>query len=452
MVMLMIRKKNQNDKIIKSKEIIKKEREKIKEEKCKIRMEKSKKFYNTKFGKLIKKILITKDDTNASPSLKGQIFSVLYFEFLGFILCILLMFVLSGGKNLIRLYKELSKFIDVYDTITSNYYGELDKEELVNKAIESMMKEAGDSYTTYTDKEVTDSFLENVDGSYEGIGCYVSMTEDGSIYVLDVFDDGPAQKAGIQAGDIILKIDGENYQGKTSEDMSNYVKNNQNSKITLVIKRDDQEKEFTIVREKVSIPSVSSKVIESNDKKIGYIDISIFSAVTTEQFKEQLEELEKKNIQGLVIDVRDNTGGYLNTVTDIVNLFLKKGEVIYQLEDDDGTKKIKDTTKESRNYPIAVLVNAASASASEILASAIKESYDGYVVGMNTYGKGTVQQTKQLSDGSMIKYTVQKWLTPDGNWINETGVTPTNKVELNSETETDEQLEAALELLEKDIK
>lgn len=448
----MIRKKNQNDKIIKSKEIIKKEREKIKEEKCKIRMEKSKKFYNTKFGKLIKKILITKDDTNASPSLKGQIFSVLYFEFLGFILCILLMFVLSGGKNLIRLYKELSKFIDVYDTITSNYYGELDKEELVNKAIESMMKEAGDSYTTYTDKEVTDSFLENVDGSYEGIGCYVSMTEDGSIYVLDVFDDGPAQKAGIQAGDIILKIDGENYQGKTSEDMSNYVKNNQNSKITLVIKRDDQEKEFTIVREKVSIPSVSSKVIESNDKKIGYIDISIFSAVTTEQFKEQLEELEKKNIQGLVIDVRDNTGGYLNTVTDIVNLFLKKGEVIYQLEDDDGTKKIKDTTKESRNYPIAVLVNAASASASEILASAIKESYDGYVVGMNTYGKGTVQQTKQLSDGSMIKYTVQKWLTPDGNWINETGVTPTNKVELNSETETDEQLEAALELLEKDIK
>lgn len=445
-------KKKENERINKSKEIIKKEKGKIKEEKKKLKIQKQEKFYKTKFGKIIQKIFFIKEDNTATPSAREQIFSMLYFELLGFILCILLFFVLSGGKNFIKLYKDLGKLINVYDTITSSYYGDLDKDELIDNAIESMLNGIGDSYTTYTNEENTNAFLENIDGSYEGIGCMVSMTEEGSIYVVSVFEDGPAQKAGIKEGDIILKIDNQDYQGKTSEDMSNYVKSSKNKEIKLTIKREEKEQELTIVREKVDVPCVSSKVLESNDKKIGYIDITIFSSVATDQFKEQLKNLEKEKIEGLIIDVRNDTGGYLSTVTDITNLFLEKGQVIYQLEDNNKKEKVKDTTKESRDYPIAVLVNSSSASASEILASAIKESYKGHVVGTNTYGKGTVQKTKKLSDGSMIKYTVQKWLTPDGNWINENGVIPTKYVELENTAETDNQLQTALDLIVEDLK
>lgn len=452
--MRIVRKKNKtkNIKIEKSKEIIKKEKQKIKEEQRKIKQEKEQKFYNTKLGKILKKIFLPKDTTkDNSPTIKEQVFSMLYFELIGFILCLLLFFALSGGKNYIKLYKDLNKLINVYDTITSNYYGELDKEELVDKAIESMLNDIGDSYTTYTNEEDTTSFLENIEGSYEGIGCTVSIDDNNNIYIVDVFEDSPAKKAGLQANDIILKIDGQDYQGKTSEDMANYVKNNENDKIKLTIKREDQEKEITLIRKKIEIPSVESKIIEEEGKKIGYINISVFSSVATNQMKEQLKKIESENIQGLIIDVRNNTGGYLSTVTDITNLFLEKGKIIYQLEDNTKKEKIKDTTTEKREYPIAVLVNSSSASASEILASAIKESYNGYVVGTNTFGKGTVQKTKKLSDGSMIKYTIQKWLTPKGNWINEKGVEPTNYVDLEN-TEEDNQLTTALEIMIKDIK
>lgn len=440
-----IMEKNKNDKIKKSKEIIKKEKEKIKEEKKKLKEEKRQKFYNTKLGKILKKIFFL----NSSSQLNTE--SIIYHEILGAILCLLVLFFLSGGKNYIKLYKDLQKLINVYDTISSDYYQEIDKNKLIDNAIESMLSATGDSYTTYTNKQNTKDFLETVSGTYEGIGCMVTMDESGNISVLNIFDNSPAQKAGLQEKDIILKIDGQDYQGKTSEDMSNYVKNSQNSKIELTIKRGTEEKNITINRQKVEVPSVTSKIIEKDNKKIGYIDISLFSSVTYKQFKKQLSAMEKKKIQGLIIDVRDDSGGYLTSVTEISSLFLKKGAIIYQLEEGKKKEVVKDKTAEKRGYPIAVLVNAASASASEILASAIKESYHGFVVGVNTYGKGTVQKTKKMSDGSMIKYTVQKWLTPNGNWINEKGVTPTDII-ANESTSKDDQLEKALELVKGKIK
>lgn len=444
------RKEQENKKINKSKEIIKKEKEKIKREKAKIKIEKQEKFYQTKLGKALKKVFPSKEK-ETSPSIKEQILSMLFFEVLGFAICLLFLFALSGGKNFLKIYKDLNKLINVYDTITTNYYGELDKDNLIDNAINSMLNSVGDSYTTYTDEDTTNNFLENVDGTYEGIGCLVSTNEVGNIYVVSIFENGPAAKAGLQEQDIILKINDQDFSKKNSEDMANYVKNSKESQIKLTIKRGEQEQLITIERKKVEIPSVSGKVIEQDGKKIGYIDISIFSSVTTDQFKKQLKQLEKQKIQGLIIDVRDNTGGYLSTVTDITNLFLKKGQVIYQLEGSKKTEKVKDNSKEKREYPIAVLVNSTSASASEILAAAIKESYKGYVVGTNTYGKGTVQKTTKLSDGSMIKYTVQKWLTPNGNWINETGLPPTHVVELSPESTQDVQLETALSLISKDI-
>ena len=447
--MKVIRKKQTNEKIKKSKDIIKKEKQKIKEEKKKQRIEKLNK---TKIGKLLQKIFKNKPKSNEVVSIKQQIFSTIYFEIMGAILCLLVLFVLCGGRNYIKLYIDLKKLINVYDTIQANYYGDLDKEELINNAISSMVDSIGDDYTTYTDDASANAFLESLGGTYEGIGCMVSMNENSEIVVVSLFDDSPASKAGLQKDDIILKIDDQDFGEKTSEDMASYVKESTNEKIKLTIRRGEEEKEITIKREKVEVPSVTSKIIEKDEKKIGYIDISIFSAVTYDQFKKQLKELESKKINGLVIDVRNDTGGYLSAVTDITNLFLEKGQVIYQLEDNNKTEKIKDTTKDHREYLIAILINGSSASASEILASAIKESYGGIVVGTNSFGKGTVQKTKTLSDGSMIKYTTQKWLTPKGNWINEKGVDPTVIVEFNPESETDNQLDKAVEEIIKQLK
>ena len=357
-----------------------------------------------------KKIEIVNDNKNKERELytSKEVIIVMIFSIgIGILMCFGGISIITG-KNYLAVTKDLKKVVDTYYAIVDNYYGELDRDKLIDGAVEGMISSVGDTFTSYSDTDSTSSFDETINGSYEG---------------------------------------------KNSNDISNYIKNSGKSKIVLTVKRDNEEKDISINLSKVEIPHVSGKVIEQDSKKIGYIKISLFASNSYKQFKNKLDELEKSNINDLIIDVRDNSGGYLSSVTDICNLFLDKGKVIYQLEDSKGKVKKKDTTKEKRKYDIVVLINGGSASASEILASAIKESYGGDIVGTNSYGKGTVQQTKKLLDGSMIKYTTQKWLTPDGNSINEVGVTPTKVVELNEEyfnnptTENDNQLQEAIKLI-----
>lgn len=402
-----------------------------------------------------KKIEIVNDNKNKERELytSKEVIIVMIFSIgIGILMCFGGISIITG-KNYLAVTKDLKKVVDTYYAIVDNYYGELDRDKLIDGAVEGMISSVGDTFTSYSDTDSTSSFDETINGSYEGIGCTVATLEDGTISVIDMFENSPSYKAGLRVGDIILKVDGESYEGKNSNDISNYIKNSGKSKIVLTVKRDNEEKDISINLSKVEIPHVSGKVIEQDSKKIGYIKISLFASNSYKQFKNKLDELEKSNIDDLIIDVRDNSGGYLSSVTDICNLFLDKGKVIYQLEDSKGKVKKKDTTKEKRKYDIVVLINGGSASASEILASAIKESYGGDIVGTNSYGKGTVQQTKKLLDGSMIKYTTQKWLTPDGNSINEVGVTPTKVVELNEEyfnnptTENDNQLQEAIKLI-----
>lgn len=402
-----------------------------------------------------KKIEIVNDNKNKERELytSKEVIIVMIFSIgIGILMCFGGISIITG-KNYLAVTKDLKKVVDTYYAIVDNYYGELDRDKLIDGAVEGMISSVGDTFTSYSDTDSTSSFDETINGSYEGIGCTVATLEDGTISVIDMFEDSPSYKAGLKVGDVITKVDGESYEGKSSTDISNYVKNSGKSKIVLTVKRDNEEKDISINLSKVEIPHVSGKVIEQDSKKIGYIKISLFASNSYKQFKNKLDELEKSNIDDLIIDVRDNSGGYLSSVTDICNLFLDKGKVIYQLEDSKGKVKKKDTTKEKRKYDIVVLINGGSASASEILASAIKESYGGDIVGTNSYGKGTVQQTKKLLDGSMIKYTTQKWLTPDGNSINEVGVTPTKVVELNEEyfnnhtTENDNQLQEAIKLI-----
>lgn len=384
-----------------------------------------------------------------------EVFSITIFSLLlGVLACFSILTILNKGKNYFVLSKELAKFVDAYDAIVNNYYKEVDKDKLVESAINGMVSSVGDEYTSYSDKDVTDNFNEAVNGKYMGIGALIMKSEN-DLVIYKIFEDSPSYKAGLKDGDIILKLDDKDTKDMSVNDIASIVKNDDNKEVKLLIKRGEENLDITIVKDMVELPVVSGKVINHNDKKIGYISLSIFSSVASEQFNKQLVKLEKERISGLVIDVRGNSGGYLTTVTDIASYFLKKGDIIYKLEVNDKVTVRKDKTKESRDYPVAVLIDKSSASASEILASSIKESYNGYVVGTNSYGKGTVQQTLVLSDGSMIKYTIEKWLTPLGNWINEEGVVPTNYVELSSEYlnnpvfENDNQLNEALELVSK---
>ena len=345
---------------------------------------------------------------------------------------------------------EFQEFLNTYEDIKENYYEEIDEGEMLNAGIKGMIDYLGDKYSVYMDEEETEEFNEQVEGKYVGIGTEIMQLEDGSVVVSNPFEGSPAAKAGLQAGDVIIRVNDTDVTGKTSSEVSNLIKKSADSTVNITVRRDDEEKTLTIERETIEIESVDSSVFDVNDKKVGYIYISIFAANTYQQFEQALEDLEKDGIDYLVIDVRSNSGRYLDCVTEIASLFLGKGKVIYQLDTKGIVEKIYDETKTKRDYPIAVLINSSSASASEILAASLKESYGAEVVGVNSYGKGTVQRAYQLENGATVKYTIQKWLTPDGNWINEVGVEPTLRVEMNVDyyqnpsDETDNQLQEAL--------
>ena len=438
-----------NNRIQESKRIIKEEKKKIKREKKILRKKKLNKFKKTKIGKFI----YTLSDDRNSYSFSELFIITIISLLVGAFSCFSIITIMSGGRNYLKLSKELSKFYDSYDILVENYNGNVDKKELVDAAINGMVSSVGDQYTSYVDTEGTNSFNQLVDGKYNGIGCLIQETEDKKIKVMQVYENTSAYKAGIKVGDIIKKVDDKDSSIGSTE-LANYIKSSKNKSYSVTVLRDDKEIKFTLSKNEVEIPVVTSKIFDKGDKKIGYISISIFSSVSAKQFKSNLEKIELEGIDSLIIDVRDYNGGYLSSVTDITSYLLPRGKIIYQVQKSNSKiKATKDKTIAKREYPIAVLVNENSASASEILAGAIKESYNGYVVGMKTYGKGTVQQVSELSDGSMIKYTIENWLTPNGNWINEKGIDPTDEVELsddyykNPNEENDNQLQKALSLL-----
>lgn len=445
-------KKKDNKKIIESRRLIKEAQETIRVEKINIKKNKREEFRKTKFYKFLKKtfrfINFDKDTYSFSEVLVVTVLSLL----VGAFACFSVVTILSGGKNYFQTSKDLSKLMEVYEIITNNYNGDIDKNMLIDEAINGMLSSVGDEYTGYFDSSSTEDFNEFVSGVYEGIGCTIMSFED-KIKVVSVFDNGPAFKAGLLSEDLIVSVDNKEVKDMTVEEVSNYIKNKKSASIEVFVLRGEKELKLTIVRGKVDTPVITSKTFQNNGKNIGYLGISMFSLSSASQFSASLKKLEETGIDSLIIDVRGNNGGYLTNVTKIVNELLPKGKVIYQVEKNNVKEKIYDKDNVSRSYPIAVLINGSSASASEILAAAIKESYGGYVVGTTTYGKGTVQQTKQLSDGTMIKFTVENWLTPNGNWINDVGVEPTHYVKMeesyydNPIDEADMQLQKALELV-----
>ncbi len=345
--------------------------------------------------------------------------------------------------------KYIQNFINNYQYILENYYGDIDEETLMKGALSGMLSVLGDDYSTLFDGTSADNFNIQLDGNYDGVGVEI-YKYDNKIIILRVFSDSPAEKAGLKSGDIILSVDGKNYT--ETSDLSSYIRNSDKNSFELEIIRDEETKSVTLKRSEVTIPSVSSQVYEKNGKKIGYIYIGIFANATTKQFEAKLKELEDEQIDSLIIDVRNNSGGHLTTAVSILSNLLDKTHVIYQTETKNKAEKFYSNGKQTKTYPIVVLQNNASASASELLSIALKEEYGATVIGNVSYGKGTVQELVN-SNSAEYKFTTKKWLSPKGNWINETGVKPDIEVEQgdsysdNPIDENDTQLQAALNYL-----
>ena len=351
-----------------------------------------------------------------------------------------------------KLSDEMKKFINDYNEIKENYYEDINDKEILKKALESVVNSLGDPYSTVIDNSLSNSINTELKGQYSGFGIQIANTKDNRILIVSIIDDSPALEAGLKAGDIILKMDGESVEGKTTDEFTKLVKGSNKQTIILTLLRDNKEIDIAVTRKIVTLKSVSSKIFEQDGKKVGYIYISIFAANTDSRFKKELIDLEKKGINSLIIDVRDNTGGHLTSVENIISMFLDKKHVIYQIESKGKTTKTYSKNNDSKKYKVVMLVNENSASASEMLTAAMKEEYNSEVVGMKTFGKGTVQEVGNTSNTNLnYKITTKKWLTPKGNWINKKGIEPTIKVELSKEyiknpsEETDNQLKTAIE-------
>ena len=358
-----------------------------------------------------------------------------------------------NGKVGITNNKYVNEFIKTYNKLLDEYYEDLDENKLVDAAINGMLTYAGDDYTIYLNENATDALNDKLDGTYEGIGVRISLNNDNNIVVYEVFDDTPASKAGILEGDILKSINNESLEGKTPENAVDLIKKNNNDKFTLTVLRNGEELNFELERKLIIVPAINSSIKEINNKKIGYIYIGSFSSTVDTQVSSTLIKMESEGIDSLIIDVRENTGGYLSSCTNIVELFLEKNKLMYTINSKKSSDKYKDTTDEKREYDIIVLVNGNTASASEILAGALKYSYGAKIIGTKTFGKGKVQTVDTLDDGTMIKYTSAKWSMPNGECIDEIGIVPDIEIELDQEYldnptyETDNQLNEALRIL-----
>ena len=349
--------------------------------------------------------------------------------------------------------KGFDSLYETYDTIMSEYYKDVDSDKLIEGAINGMLESLDDEHTMYFDKKSKEEFDSELSGNYYGIGAQIQLTSDETIKITKVFDDSPAKKAGLKEEDVFVSVDGTSVKGKSATEVANMLKSDSVKTSTIVVKRNDKELTFKVTKENITLFSVSSEMLDNNGKNVGYLSVSIFGQKTYSQFKDALTKLEKQDMDSLIIDLRGNTGGYLSTVTNMLEEFIDKGNVIYQIQSSSGVKQYKTVKASEKKYKIVVLIDGGSASASEIMSAAMKEVYGATLVGQTTYGKGTVQTTKNLSNGSMIKYTIEKWLTPSGKNIDKEGIKPDYEVELgdsyknNPTKENDTQLQKALDLL-----
>lgn len=366
----------------------------------------------------------------------------------------------SKGDNTTVLSGNVSKKLDAIQKIINAYFlEEADKEALVNGMYAGYIEGLDDPYSVYYTEEEFQKMMESTNGTYCGIGVTVSQNpQTGIITLVKPFEGSPGEEAGILPGDILYKVNGEEVTGEDLSAVVLKIKGEEGTTVDLTVAREGENDyiDITVERRKIEVPTISHTMLDNN---IGYIIISEFDDVTSGQFKTALEDLNAKGMKGLVVDLRNNPGGVLDVVVDMLDRILPEGMIVYTEDKYGNREEYKSDAKTQLNVPLAVLVNKNSASASEIFAGAVKDYGVGTIVGTTTFGKGIVQRLFELGDGTAMKLTISKYYTPNGNNIHGKGIEPDVEVELDESlsnkitigTEEDNQLQKALEIINSQI-
>ncbi len=347
-----------------------------------------------------------------------------------------------------------AKFQDILNQLNNYYHEDINVEDLNEAALKGFVDGVGDPYTVYYTKEEYIGFTEGIDGTYEGIGAYVGYGDSRDVLlIISPMEGSPSEKAGIKAQDRILAVDDVDVSGMTTEELVKLIKGPKGTDVVITVDRDREVLDIIVTRDKIVVPTIKHELLDGD---IGYIKIAGFDRVTYDQFVEAYDELEDQDQKALIIDLRYNGGGLTHIVSAITDKLLPEDLTIYYTEDKDGEQIIIPTQdKDEFDRPLVILVNEGSASASEILAGAIKDHERGVIVGTTTFGKGLVQQSMTLDDGSALKITIAKYFTPDGHYIHGTGIEPDIISELPEVEDPDElpedwdpQLDDAVEVIE----
>ena len=368
---------------------------------------------------------------------------------------------LAEYRQLKSVYNEFSKVIAVEEYVKQNYLRDVDTKKMIDGQLKGILQSLEDPYSNYMTQDEFASFLQQTSGTYAGIGVVVTPGEDNIITVVSPIEGTPGEKAGIKSGDKILKVDGIEFPADKMDEAVKVMKGEANTKVVLTLLREDKEGKdkifnLELTREIIRLVTVKSNII---DDDIGYINITSFDDLTYKDFKTELDKLGRKNIKGLIIDLRNNPGGLLDRCVQIADELLGEGVVVYT-QTKDGKRTYEKSGKSMVDYPLVLLVNGGSASASEILSGAIKDHNRGTIIGTTTFGKGVVQRIKDLDDGSGLKLTISEYFTPNGVNIHGIGIEPDIVVELPEEVDEigvenlkeDTQLKKAIEEIKTKIK
>lgn len=344
---------------------------------------------------------------------------------------------------------EVEGKLNAIDSVLESFYfGDVDDETAKDNIYKAYLSSYGDKYTMYYTADEYKALKESTNGKFYGIGAVCQLSGEGGVLLVDVYDNGAGYQAGLRSGDRVVNVDGRDITDMELSSAVALIKGDKGTSVTLEVIRGTERLTFSVIRDAVEAKTVSYTLLDNN---IGYLSISQFEEVTTKQFKAAVEDLQSQGMKGLVIDIRNNPGGLLDTVVGMLKYMLPDGLIVYTEDKQGNRKEYKGQDNDEFNLPLAVLVNGNSASASEIFAGAIQDYGKGTIIGTQTYGKGIVQTVKPLTDGSAIKFTIAKYFTPKGQDIHGKGVTPDMVVEYGTDADVDTQLDAAIKNVEAQI-
>ena len=340
-------------------------------------------------------------------------------------------------------FSNLMRFITAYRFIETKYVNDTDDVKLIDGAIDGMVKSLNDPHSNYLSPKMYKTLMEQTEGSFAGIGVVMGMDNEQKIHIVGIMENSPGQKAGLQEGDEILAVDGVPVTQMAFDEVAAHVRGQAGTDVVLTIMRDNENQDITITRDNIKLKTVGHKMLDNN---IGYIQIVSFSEDTANEFNEAYNDLKNQGMKALVLDLRNNPGGLLTTCVEIAKKLVPKGEIV-SIVDKQGNKETYSSSLEAPEYPLVVLINKNSASASEILSGAIQDTKAGTIIGNTSYGKGSVQTILPMFEDDAVKLTIAKYYTPSGRSIDGTGITPDIEINLDENATSDTQLDKALEIL-----